>query len=128
MRVLLRDILTQTGWTVAGTAGTVQAGLDLVRDTAPAIVIVDLYLASEGGGHAFIHQMTRQHPETRLLVFTASSDPEELRAVADAGTAGIVLKEGGLPELLKALETVTAGERYYSPLLPQATRDKLGLD
>ena len=50
-------------------------------------------------------------------VFTATTDPTELRDVLDAGADGIVLKEGGLPELLSALDAVLAGRRYVSPQL-----------
>ena len=35
----------------------------------------------------------------------------------DAGADGIVLKEGGLPELIDGLDTVLRGERYLSPSL-----------
>jgi DNA-binding NarL/FixJ family response regulator len=37
--------------------------------------------------------------------------------VLKAGADGIVLKEGGLPELLEGLDAVTRGERYLSPSL-----------
>ena len=35
----------------------------------------------------------------------------------DAGAHGIVLKEGGLAELMDGLETVARGERYVSPTI-----------
>jgi DNA-binding NarL/FixJ family response regulator len=50
-----------------------------------------------------------------LVVFTATTDPTELQGVLDAGADGIVLKEGGLPELIDGLDAVTRGERYVSP-------------
>jgi DNA-binding NarL/FixJ family response regulator len=37
--------------------------------------------------------------------------------VLSAGADGIVLKEGGLPELMSALDTVLAGQPYVSPQL-----------
>ena len=53
----------------------------------------------------------------KVVVFTATSDPTELRGVLKAGADGIVLKEGGLPELLAGLDAVTRGEQYLSPSL-----------
>ena len=50
-------------------------------------------------------------------MFTATTDPTELRGVLKAGADGIVLKEGGLPELIDGLDAVTRGERYVSPSL-----------
>jgi len=37
--------------------------------------------------------------------------------VLKAGADGIVLKEGGLPELVAGIEAVTRGEQYLSPSL-----------
>ena len=115
LRVFLRDVLTQLEWEVTGTAGTADAAFDLVASSDPDVAIVDLHLASAGGGDALVRRLAAAETKTRLLVFTATSDPRELRDVLEAGADGIVLKEGGLPELLAALDTVLAGERYLSP-------------
>jgi two-component system, NarL family, nitrate/nitrite response regulator NarP len=115
LRVFLRDVLTQLGWQVIGMAGTAEAGYDIVIDSDPDVAVIDLHLASEGGGSALITRLVEARRRTRLVVFTATTDPHELRAVLKAGADGIVLKEGGLPELLAGLEAVTRGERFLSP-------------
>jgi DNA-binding NarL/FixJ family response regulator len=117
LRVFLRDVLTRLDWEVTGTAGTADAAYDLVVASDPDVAIVDLHLASAGGGDALVRRLAEADTSTRLLVFTATSDPRELRTVLDAGADGIVLKEGGLPELLAALDAVLAGERYVSAQL-----------
>ena len=83
----------------------------------PDIAVVDLHLASEGGGDALIRRLAESDSRAKLVVFTATTDPTELRGVLKAGADGIVLKEGGLPELIAGLEAVTRGERYLSPSL-----------
>ena len=118
LRVFLRDALTSTGWTVTGIAGSVDTGEELLLGTAPDLAVVDLHLASEGGGHALIARLREAGSTTRIVVFTASADPAELRAVVNAGVEGIVLKEGGLPELASGLNAVAAGARFLSPSLP----------
>jgi DNA-binding NarL/FixJ family response regulator len=115
LRIFLRDTLSRLGWSVTGVAGTAEAGHELVLETAPDVAVVDLHLASEGGGDALIRRLAES--ATKLVVFTATSDPTELRGVSKAGADGIVLKEGGLPELLEGLDAVTRGERYLSPSL-----------
>ena len=117
LRVFLRDVLTRLDWEVTGTAGTADAAYDLVVASAPDVAVVDLHLASAGGGDALVRRLAEAEANTRVLVFIATSDPSELRTVLDAGADGIVLKEGGLPELLAALDAVLAGERYLSPQL-----------
>jgi DNA-binding NarL/FixJ family response regulator len=118
LRVFLRDALTSTGWTVTGIAGSVHTGTELVLRTEPDLAIVDLHLASEGGGHALIQKLRDAGARTRVVVFTATEDPEELRVVLEAGVHGVVLKEGGLPELAAGLQAVAAGARFLSPSLP----------
>ena len=117
LRIFLRDTLTKLGWDVTGVAGTAETGHDLVLQTKPDIAIVDLHLASEGGGDALIRRLAESESRAKLVVFTATTDPTELRGVLKAGADGIVLKEGGLPELIAGLEAVTRGERYLSPSL-----------
>ena len=117
LRVFLRDVLTRLEWEVTGTAGTADAAFELVASSDPDVAIVDLHLGSAGGGDALVRRLAAAETSTRLLVFTATSDPRELRDVLEAGADGIVLKEGGLPELLAALDAVMAGERYVSPQL-----------
>jgi len=103
----------------AGDAGhrPAEAGYQLVAESEPDVAVVDLHLASEGGGDALIRRLSEGGNRTRIVVFTATSDPRELRDVLKAGADAIVLKEGGLPELLAGLEAVTRGERFLSPSL-----------
>ena len=115
LRLFLRDTLTKLGWNVTGVAGTAETGEELVLGTTPDIAVVDLHLASEGGGEGLIRRLAASGSPTKLLVFTATTDPTELRGVMDAGADGVVLKEGGLPELIDGLNAVTRGERYLSP-------------
>jgi two-component system, NarL family, invasion response regulator UvrY len=117
LRIFLRDVLTQLGWEVTGVAGTAESGYELVLSTDPHVAVVDLHLASEGGGDALIRRLAESASQTKIVVFTATSDPTELREVLKAGAHGIVLKEGGLPELVSGLEAVTRDEQYLSPSL-----------
>jgi DNA-binding NarL/FixJ family response regulator len=115
LRIFLRDVLTRLGWEVTGTAGTAESGRALVEDSDPDVAVVDLHLASEGGGESLIRALAESPTRARLLVFTATTDPHELDGVLEAGADGIVLKEGGLPELLAGLDAAVRGERYVSP-------------
>ena len=117
LRIFLRDVLQQRGWTVTGVAGTAESGAELVLATTPDVAVVDLHLASEGGGEGLIRRLAESGAPTKVVVFTATTDPTELKSVLEAGADGIVLKEGGLPELIDGLDAVTRGERYVSPSL-----------
>ena len=115
LRIFLRDVLTRLGWEVPGVAGTAASGRELILGSDPDVAVVDLHLGSEGGGASLIRALAQSPTGAKLLVFTATTDPHELDSVLEAGADGIVLKEGGLPELLDGLEAATRGERYVSP-------------
>jgi DNA-binding NarL/FixJ family response regulator len=117
LRIFLRDVLARLGWEVTGAAGTAEAGRELILTSDPDVAVVDLHLASEGGGESLIRALAESPTQAKLVVFTATTDPHELNGVLDAGADGIVLKEGGLPELLAGLEAAVRGERYVSPSL-----------
>jgi len=117
LRIFLRDVLQQRGWTVTGVAGTAESGAELVLDSQPDVAVVDLHLASEGSGEGLIRRLVEAGLKTKVVVFTATTDPQELNGVLEAGAHGVVLKEGGLPELIDGLDAVTRGERYVSPSL-----------
>jgi DNA-binding NarL/FixJ family response regulator len=115
LRIFLRDVLGRLGWEVTGTAGTAESGRQLILESDPDVAVVDLHLASEGGGESLIRALAESPTRAKLVVFTATTDPRELDGVLEAGADGIVLKEGGLPELLAGLDAATRGERYVSP-------------
>src|SRR3954451_20819604 len=100
LRIFLRDTLTRLGWSVTGVAGTAEAGAELVLQTGPDVAVVDLHLASAGGGEGLIRRLAASDGDTKRVVFTATTDPTELKSVLDADADGIVLKEGALPELV----------------------------
>src|SRR3954453_17453240 len=91
LRIFLRDTLTKLGWNVTGVAGTAESGAELVLDTRPEVAVVDLHLASGGGGAALIRRRAESECNTKLVVFTATTDPAELQDVLNAGADGIVL-------------------------------------
>ena len=123
LRIFLRDFLAHTGWDVVGTAGSAGAAYDIIEDGCD-VAVVDLHLAGEGGGQALIDRLQEVRSGCRIVVFTASSDPAELGAVAGS-VDGIVLKEGGFAELEAGLRAVVDGERFISPSLPDDVRTRL---
>src|SRR3954470_553497 len=90
LRIFLRDVLTRLGWTVTGVAGTAEAGAELVLETEPDVGVIDLHLASHGGGDALIRRLAESPSQAKLVVFTATTDPTELHDVLQAGADGIV--------------------------------------
>jgi DNA-binding NarL/FixJ family response regulator len=86
---------------VVGTAGAPGPGLEVVRATAPDIVVVDPRLPEIDGGLAFIQQVRDIAPTAKVLVMSAGDTPEqtELKASADR----VVRKTFRATDLLSAI-------------------------
>lgn len=99
------------------------AGLvELVRQHAPDIVITDYSMPGDerlGDGIKLISYLTRNFPETRVLMLTMVSSPSIVAEMYRAGANGVVRKSGDLTELNTALNSLLAQRVYRSPELPR---------
>lgn len=84
------------------------------------VVLLDLFLADEGGARATfagIEAFGRARPDLPVIIFSSSEDPRDVRGAIAAGALGYVPKSAS-PETLKAaLGLVLKGELYVPPLV-----------
>lgn len=73
LRIFLRDVLSQRGRTVTGVAGT-----------------------AESGGEGLIRRLAESDGDTKVVVCTATTDPQQLKGVLEAGADGAA----GVPQQL----------------------------
>jgi DNA-binding NarL/FixJ family response regulator len=106
---------------VVGSAADGQAALDLVAETAPDVVLMDLSMPTMDGVTA-TRRITSEYPGVQVLVLTSFSDGERVMDALDAGAAGYVLKDAEPASLLAAIREVAAGR---SPLDPRVARTLL---
>ena len=97
---------------VVGEASTGADGVRVVQSTDPALVITDL--APPGTqGLRIIEQLRAVSARVHVLVLTAYCTDEYIRAALGAGADGYVLKDAGRAELLQAIRSVIAGQKYF---------------
>jgi DNA-binding NarL/FixJ family response regulator len=108
---------------VVGEAGTAADGIRAVQSTDPALVITDLTTPGSQGLR-IIEQLRAASARVRVLVLTACCSDEYIRAALSAGADGYVLKDAGRTELLQAIRSVIAGQKYFSE--PVSARLVLG--
>jgi DNA-binding NarL/FixJ family response regulator len=125
----LQLLLEQHGHHVVGATGVARNALALALGRDPDVVVVDLGLPGEGG-----LELTRwlidRRPGARILLYTASTDPQQISEALDSGALGYASKDGSRDELLEAIGEVGAGRPYLDPRLERpaiaaAARDKL---
>ncbi|MGD2051955.1 MAG: response regulator transcription factor [Acidimicrobiia bacterium] len=103
-----------SGLLVVGETGSVQDAIESVGRDRPDVVVMDVQLA-DGSGIDACRTIREQHPETRVVMFTAFADTTLLEGALDAGASGYVLKRMDLGVLRDAVRTAAAGGVVLDP-------------
>jgi DNA-binding NarL/FixJ family response regulator len=119
LREGLELLLGREGWEVVGSAGSAGAGGELVQRLNPDVALVDISLGEESGIE-LTAQLVDSDPERRVVLYTGSTDVEQLISGLDSGARGYALKEGTPTELIAALDIVAGGGTYVDPRLRPA--------
>ncbi len=101
---------------VVGSASEVDAAIEMIRDRAPDVVLVDVHMPG-GGGARVISEVLASHPDIRFLALSVSDAPEDVIATIRAGARGYVTKTIGPDDLVAAIGAVAAGDAVFSPRL-----------
>lgn len=119
----LRNLLeTEPSFQVIAEADDGITGLELVQRVRPDVLIVDLMMPGLNGLD-LIKQVLKHLPRLRIVVLSMQSADSYVVEALNCGAAGYVLKETGPGEIIHAIKTVVAGERYLSPKLAQRVLD-----
>jgi DNA-binding NarL/FixJ family response regulator len=119
LREGLELLLDREGWRVVGSAGTAAEGRELVERLAPDVALVDISLGDDSGIE-LTADLVDADPDRRIVLYTGSTDVEQLISGLDSGARGYALKEGTPRELTAALQTVADGGTYVDPRLRPA--------
>jgi NarL family two-component system response regulator LiaR len=112
-RTGLRNLLEEQGVVIAGEAATGSEALQLVRETAPDVVVMDLNMPGMSGVDATRH-ISRDAPLTRVIVLTISDQEQDVMDAILAGACGYLLKDASVQELMRGLEAAAVGESLIS--------------
>ncbi len=97
--------------------GEAADGLEAVakaKELQPDLVLLDLEMPNMSG-LAVTEVLRKELPQVKVLILTMYQRAEYLLRILQAGARGYILKEASPEELLKAIETVNAGEAHFSP-------------
>jgi len=109
----LRALLEAEGdITVVGEAGSGRRAVELVAQTRPDVLVLDIAMPILNGLLA-TRQINRKSPATRVLVLSAYSDPEYVQQLIADGAVGYLLKQSAAQELAHAIREVHAGNPYF---------------
>jgi DNA-binding NarL/FixJ family response regulator len=126
--VLLREglasLLLRSGFEVVGQAGNANDLVELVREHAPDLVIVDIRMPPTHSteGLAAAHTIRKEFPQTGILVLSAHVEIEDATELLATGNRiGYLLKGRVLAvdEFMEALQRIAAGGSVVDPGLVQ---------
>ena len=118
---LLREAfaqLLQPGCDVVGAVADGRALLAAAQELRPDIVVLDIAMPLLNGLDA-ARQLKGLLPEVRLIFLTVSEDPEVAAEAFRVGASGYLLKNSAASELFQAIQEVSQGRSYVTPLATQ---------
>ena len=111
-QLLSEFVSQQPGFIVVGTHHDGPSAIQACDAQRPNLVILDMGLPDKSGGLAALSAIRRNHPDTRVLVFSAFSTMHVVQEAMRLGAHGFLEKTAPLPELLEALKRVRQGSTY----------------
>lgn len=111
LRALLKDSFNLVGVVHDG-----RALLKAVEDLSPQVVVADVSMPMLNGVDA-VRQIKNIRPDTKVVMLTMHAEPQLAAQAFRAGALGYVLKTSAGEELITAIEEVSKGRAYLTPLI-----------
>lgn len=125
VRVGLRSLLArERGIEVVGEAGSAAEAVTHVARLRPDVVVMDVRLPDRSGVEA-CREIRAWSPKVQVIMLTSYADDEAVLASVMAGAAGYLLKQIRGKELVRAIETVAAGQSLLDPVVTQTVLDRM---
>jgi DNA-binding NarL/FixJ family response regulator len=122
LSMILRDDATIE---LAGEAEDGQAGLDLIVQTRPDVVLMDIRMPRLDGLEALARLMGQPAPPKVIVLTTFDADDHVLQALR-SGASGFLLKHTPPGEIVEAVHKVAAGDHMLSPSVTAQLIARLG--
>jgi DNA-binding NarL/FixJ family response regulator len=116
MLAAVSEMLERHGFEIVGRAMDGQQAVELIESTKPQVALVDIRMPHLSGIEVAV-RVVASSPDTSIIFYTAYGDRALLSEALDVGARGFVLKEAPLSDLVRAVQTVIAGEAYVDPVL-----------
>lgn len=106
---------SEPGFTVVGEASNGQEALDVVRETRPDVVCMDVQMPVLDGISATRELHSDSQVDASILILTTFDHDEFLFEALAAGASGFLLKTAEAEELIAAIATLARGEALLAP-------------
>jgi DNA-binding NarL/FixJ family response regulator len=105
---------------IVGEAANGREAIQMFRSQRPDVTLMDLQMPDLNGIDAIV-TIRQEYPQARIIVLTTYEGDALARRALKAGVVGYILKDMIRTELLEAIRSVDAGNRY----IPQKIASEL---
>jgi DNA-binding NarL/FixJ family response regulator len=115
VRAGIRALLEKLpGIEVVGEADNGRQALELIKTSAPNLILLDISMAELGGLEA-LPRIVKDFPSVKVLILSGHANEEYVLRALRRGASGYMLKEAAAEELELAIKAVTQDKTYLSP-------------
>ncbi|MCC8365881.1 UvrY/SirA/GacA family response regulator transcription factor [Xenorhabdus sp. PB61.4] len=119
VRIGVKGILDDVrGIKVIGEAGSGEDAIKWCRSNSTDVVMMDMGMPGIGGLEA-AKKIIRYSPDTRIIMLTIHTESSLPTKVMQAGVRGYLSKAATPQDMINAIRSVYAGQRYISPDIAQ---------
>ncbi|MEQ9286056.1 MAG: response regulator transcription factor [Cyclobacteriaceae bacterium] len=102
-----------------------QEALENYKQNDYDLVMTDIDMP-EMDGITLSSKILEEKPDQKILVLSMLTDTSYVKKMLKAGVSGYISKEAERDEILQAIETVMAGENYYSKTITNSIMHNIG--
>lgn len=110
---LVQLVETEDDLVVVGTAANAQTALQVIAETRPDLVVMDITLPGTSGLN-LLTDLHSTYPEMLLLVVSMHDEFLYAKRALRAGASGYIMKDAEAKDTLKAIRHVLSGHVYVS--------------
>lgn len=120
---ITRMLNDEQGIEVVAEANTGEAAVSLARKFQPNVVLMDIKMPGIGGIEA-TKKIVKALPDVKVLALSVYEEEPFPSRLLKAGAAGFLSKGADLDEMLRAIRSVNAGQRFLSAEMQRALSSK----
>lgn len=123
-RTGLAGLLSQhDGYDVVSDVGSGEEFLALLPNLDVDVVFMDISMPGIDGGETTRRALV-ERPDLRIITLSMYGDDQYYTRMVECGASGFLLKDSDIDEVYAAVDSVVAGDSYFSPqLLGSLTRN-----
>ncbi|WP_077324994.1 response regulator transcription factor [Virgibacillus siamensis] len=99
---------------IVGQASSGNEGVNVILDTVPDVVLMDLMMEN-GTGIEATEQVMGELPTCKIIILTSYYDNKQVIPAIEAGAFSYILKTSSAQEIASAIKKAAAGENVIEP-------------